>query len=460
MRAAVYTRQSRDRDGNTLAVTRQREDCRRLAAERGWTVVAEFEDNDTSASTGKARPGYLAMLAAVEARHVDVIVAWHVDRVVRRLDDLGPLINLCERQGVRIALVTGDLDLSNDAGRLVGRILASVAQGEVERKSARQKRAALQAAEAGKPRGGPRPFGYAVGGAELDPLEAPALVDAYRLALGGATLASIARALNDRGLATPQGKAWRHGSVRHVLLNPRNIAHRAYRGEVIGPAAWPAVVDEDTWRAVSTMLTRPERRRQTGTTRRWLLSGIALCGVCGDGTTVRVSYRERDAAGQPVRIYRCRDHAHLGRAATLVEEVVERVIVARLSRDDARDLLVDDDRPDVDALREEADGVRRRLDEVAAAFAEGDVTAAQLKTATARLRARLADVEGRMAHVDRAPVLAELVTADDVAATWAALPLARRRAVVDLLAVVTLLPGRGGRAPFDPASVRVERRLP
>lgn len=154
----------------------------------------------------------------------------------------------------------------------------------------------------------------------------------------------------------------------------------------------------------------------------------------------------------------CRDHAHLGRTASLVEDVVERIVVARLSRDDARDLLVDVERPDVDALREEADGIRRRLDEVAAAFAEGDVTAGQLKTATTRLRARLADVEGRMVHVDRAPVLAQLVTADDVAATWEAMPLDRRRAVVALLVDVTLLPGRAGRAPFDPATVHVEWR--
>lgn len=458
MRAAVYTRQSRDRDGTQLAVTRQREDCRRLAADRGWSVVAEYEDNDTSASTGKARPGYDAMLAAVEARQVDVVVAWHVDRLTRRLADLEQLITLCERTGTRVATVSGDLDLSTDAGRLVGRILASVARGEVERKSARQQRAALQAAEAGKPRGGPRPFGYRPGGAELDELEAAALVDAYRAALGGASLTGIARDLTDRGLSSPQGKPWRHTGVRHVLLNPRNAGLRAYRGEVIGPATWPAIVDEDTWRAVTSILTRPDRRRQDGTARRWLLSGIARCGVCDDGTTVRVSYRERDASGQPVRIYRCRDHAHLGRTASFVEDVVERIVVARLSRDDARDLLVDVERPDVDALREEADGIRRRLDEVAAAFAEGDVTAGQLKTATTRLRARLADVEGRMVHVDRAPVLAQLVTADDVAATWDAMPLDRRRSVVALLVDVTLLPGRSGRGPFDPATVRVEWR--
>ena len=49
--------------------------------------------------------------------------------------------------------MTGDLDLSTDAARLVGRILASVARGEVERKGARQKRAQQQAAQQGRPAG-------------------------------------------------------------------------------------------------------------------------------------------------------------------------------------------------------------------------------------------------------------------------------------------------------------------
>lgn len=39
VKAAVYLRQSLDRTGEGLAVARQREDCLRLCAERGWTPV-------------------------------------------------------------------------------------------------------------------------------------------------------------------------------------------------------------------------------------------------------------------------------------------------------------------------------------------------------------------------------------------------------------------------------------
>jgi hypothetical protein len=44
--------------GEPLAVQRQREDCRRIAEQRGWSIVAEFTDNSISASDKReARPG-------------------------------------------------------------------------------------------------------------------------------------------------------------------------------------------------------------------------------------------------------------------------------------------------------------------------------------------------------------------------------------------------------------------
>ena len=46
VRAAIYARISSDQTGLGLGVTRQVEDCKRLATERGWTVADEYIDND------------------------------------------------------------------------------------------------------------------------------------------------------------------------------------------------------------------------------------------------------------------------------------------------------------------------------------------------------------------------------------------------------------------------------
>jgi site-specific DNA recombinase len=192
MRAVIYTRQSLDRNGDGLAVARQAQDCAKLCKQRDWTVIQTITDNDISASSGKPRPGFTHVLRMIDERAVDVVVVWAVDRLVRRLADLEDVIERCERVGVKLATVSGDIDLSTDAGRLVGRILASVARAEVERKGARQRRAYQQRAEAGRPnRFSHRSFGYSEDRITTVPVEARAVADACDQLLAGGSVRSI-----------------------------------------------------------------------------------------------------------------------------------------------------------------------------------------------------------------------------------------------------------------------------
>jgi site-specific DNA recombinase len=246
-------------------------------------------------------------------------------------------------------------------------------------------------------------------------VEATAVRQAYDDVLAGVPLAQIARDWNAAGLLTPlttrQGEPsrWSGDSVRPVLLNPRNAGLRGYgpklengsrKIEVMGPAQWPAIVSEETWRAVVGLLSDPERFTGRGRVDRALLTGIALCGVCG--ATVNGA---RAHAVNKARIYRCSAaYGHTSRAAAPVEEWVEEVAIARLSRPDASELLRDDSRPDVAALRSEATALRARLDQLATDFADGDLTSSQLRTATSKLRARITAIEARMADAARVDV--------------------------------------------------------
>jgi site-specific DNA recombinase len=449
MRAVVYLRQSLDRTGTGAAVERQRIDCEKLCADRGWEIVRRYVDNDTSASSTKARPQYQALLAALERGEAEVVVAWHVDRLTRKLTELEELIVLAERTGVRIATATGDVDLSTDSGRLVGRILASVARGEVERKGARQRRAQQQAAQAGKPAGGRRAFGYSADSMSINPAEAELVREAYRAVLEGASLSSIAADWNRVGVTTTAGNAWTHSTVRQVVANPRNAARRTYRGEVVGPAQWPALVDDDTFDAAHALLRLPERRTTTGTARLYLLPGLAHCHCGGKVTTGRTQHG--------VRTYRCKVlKGHMSRAAQPIDDLVVDVVLERLSRPDATELLHDVDRPDLPLYREKAHAIRERLNDLATALAEGVLSLHAVRDASERLRGQLKEVEAQMASLEASDVLGPLVAATDLAATWESLPLSRQRAVIDTLMTVTLLKPLRGRQAFDPTSVRID----
>jgi hypothetical protein len=153
---------------------------------------------------------------------------------------------------------------------------------------------------------------------------------------------------------------------------------------------------------------------------------------------------------------------HVARQAGPVEDFITRLVVGRLSRADAADLVaVSESGPDVAALREEAAAIRRNLEEMAADRALGLITRPQLLAATGRANLRLDEIGAELEHAARENVLAPLVAAGNAAAVWAELDISRQRAVIKTLMSVTLhSPGRGARRPFDPATVTVAWRQP
>jgi site-specific DNA recombinase len=450
---ALYLRQSKDTEGTGLAVARQRDECRKLIATRGWAAdpVIEYCDNDVSASTGRTRPAYTRMLADLAAGKITAVVAWDLDRLHRRPVELEGFIDLADRHKIALATVSGDVDLSTDQGRLVARIKGAVARGEVERKSARQKAANRQRRQMGKPpAGGLRPVGYLSDGTTVVESEAAHIREGFELLLAGASLRTITNRWNAAGFRTAHGGEWRPHTVRYTLRNARYAALIAHMREEIGPGGWPPLVSEDVYRAARAILDDPSRRTTVTTTRKFLLSGLALCHHCGKPV---VSNRSQNGN----RTYSCRTSRRLARAAEPIEQYVIEVALARLSRPDAADLLARE-KIDVSGLRTEAAALRVRLDELADSFADGAITRAQLERGTDRVRTRLEVVEQEMAAAGGVSVLGELVTAEDVQAAWDRLDLGHRRAVIDTLMVVTLLPPGPGARIFRPETVRIEWR--
>lgn len=433
--AAVYARQSFDRHGDTLAVSRQLDLCRKFAASRGWEVAAEHVDNDRSATSGVERPEFERLLDSRPER----IVVWHVDRLVRLTRDLERVIDL----GTDVhAVEAGHLDLSNPAGRATARTVTAWAQYETEQKGIRQKAANDQRAAAGLPYRCQRPFGYEPDGMTIREPEAAELRTAAEGVIRGRSLLSMCKDLNERGVLTATGRQWKVPSLKAALLSPRNAGQRRHRGEVVGPAAWPAILDADTVAAVRSILTDPARKR--GPSRRYLLSGVMTCGKCHEPLSGAFIKEKGNS------VYRCL--GHVSRRVEPVDEAVTALVAARLSLPDALDLFTRPSTSDADlsALRAERDGLRERLDGLAEAFVAGEVDRAQLAAGTKRLNARVGQIEQALADAVTDPTLFEVANAEDVAAALDGLPLETRRKVINTLLTVKLLPVGSGRRTFDP----------
>jgi site-specific DNA recombinase len=460
-RAVIYTRISKDREGAGLGVDRQRQQCDDLADHLGWQVVAHHSDNDLSAYSGKPRPGYRALLDDLEQGRADAVIVWHTDRLHRRPVELEHYIDVCDPRGVITQTVkAGPLDLATPSGRMVARMLGSAGRYEVEHMIERQQAAKLQAATSGRWKGGRRPFGFEADGVTVRESEAAEIRRATDDLLAGMSLHAIARDWNARGIGTSTGGSWKPSEVRKLVTRPRNAGLMEHRGEVVGRAQWPAIVDEDVWRAARALVADENRRTTLGNARRWLGGGLYLCGVCGD--TLRAT-TGGSGRGRTVAAYRCENGAHVVRRCDQLDEFVENVVIERLSQPDAAHLgRTPAEVVDTSALHVERLAVQARLDELVDRFAEGQITGAQMERGTAALRGKLDDLDRQLADAVGSSVL-DGVAGPDVADVWPTLDLSRRRAIVDTLMTVTVHRTRRGRPPgwqpgesyFDPRGVEL-----
>lgn len=451
LRAATYCRISDDREGKALGVQRQREDCEALVEARGWTLAGRYVDNDLSAYSGKPRPGYAQLLEAVRGGLVDGVVAWHPDRLHRSPRELEDFLTVVEKHGVMVETVrAGKWDLSTPSGRMTARILGSVARGESEHKSDRVRRALEQRASMGRAHGR---FVYGWTRQHLPdgtPVEvvhdAQAAVVrsiAERLVRGD-SLRGITADLNSTGTPSPAGKLWAKNMVRHVVTRERNVGLRVHRGEVVGAGDWPPILDRALWEQVRAVLADPARKTSTSSAAVHLLSGIARCGVCGAPM--------RASMNRTVPSYRCSEKACVSRNRADLDALVTAVVADRLSRDDALELFAPQDDRTRQAVAEVAQ-MRAQLDLAADDYADGNIDREQLHRMTERLRPRLEAAQARARSVDTAPMLEGLVGVEDVEAAWDALPLSRRRGVLDLLLEVRVLRTQPGARVFDPEAI-------
>ncbi|NOQ58295.1 recombinase family protein [Mycolicibacterium fortuitum] len=456
----MYLRQSRDRDGNELAVTRQREDCLKLCQDRGWSDITEYCDNNVSAtSRTRARPQFQRMLADITSGLVQAVVVWDLDRLYRQPRELEDFIDLADDHRLALATVTGDTDLSTDNGRLFARIKGAVAKAEGERKAERWKRSNEQGAAAGKWVVSYRPFGYTWDGEPLEP-EATAVREAYRDMLEGKSLRRIAIDWNAAGFTTPKrskngqvtdaGKSWTNTQVRRLLLNPRYAALRVLRGQVVGRGEWTPLVDEDTWRGLGATLRDPARARCTTFEIAHMGAGVYVCGRCG--SPLITAYDKHGA-----RLYRCKVQPHLSRRAEKLDDYVTASVLERCARNDAAVLTADPEVVNSDDLHTAREALIARKDELSALFTDGVLDAAAVRRDAAKLTAKIAEIDRRLADAVRVSPAAALLgaTGEQLWKRWEQMTPALRGQVVDELVTVTVLPSPRGLRRFDPTYVEM-----
>jgi len=441
--------------------------------ERGWRVVAVFEDNDISAYSGRPRPGYRALLEAIGHGEIDVVVAWHGDRLHRRPVELEEYIMLCEQQRVTTHTVqAGFVDLASASGQMVARVVGAMSRYESQHKGDRVRRARQQAAQAGKAHG-PLGFGY-----QWDAVsdrwrvvedEAATVREIADRILTGETLGGICRDLNRRGVATPRGGfGWRPSNVRPMIAGGRYCGYREYtpgsagqrgRGRGFGPlvaqGVWPPILTKETTEQIRVLLSDPKRTAKR--VRSYLLSGILRCGKCGakmNGSTDNRTGKHRYVCAQQPGLNRCGKTVISGPPT---DELVTGMVLASLGGVPPAAKRSDAAAADDDALTH-LNAISDQLQDYMRQKIEGRLTSEEWSTARELLLRRRDELEDRI-RTSHATVARRLLPSSDadIQQAWRDAAPSRQRAILTaVVGHVTVLPRTSpGGNRFDPSRLEV-----
>ena len=267
---AIYTRKSSEegleQDFNSLDA--QRESCAAFIQSQralGWKASPTLYDDGGFSGGNVQRPGLQQLMRDIQARRIQVVVVYKVDRLTRSLVDFAKLVELFDAHGVSFVSVTQAFNTTNSMGRLTLNVLLSFAQFEREVTGERIRDKIAASKRKGMWMGGIPPMGYVPSERTLSVHVEQALMvrEIFSLYLDLGCVRELKAELDKRGWVTPLRQTKRPGAggnrpfsrghLYRILSNPIYIGQIAHKGEVFA-GNHMAIIEQEVWDAVQEML--------------------------------------------------------------------------------------------------------------------------------------------------------------------------------------------------------------
>jgi site-specific DNA recombinase len=336
MRLLLAARLSQDKSGQTGLDT-QDADARAWAERTGHEVIATAADKISGRTSPLDRPNLGPWLTdpALMSKYDGIIVS-KLDRLSRGRD--WGIRQWAEKHGKKLLVVSPELcwppEPGDTATPLIWDNLVNIASAEWENTSLRYRRMQAHLRDV-KSLVGRNPFGYKVSGEAKaktlvpDPVEADAIRTVVTLYLGGKSLRYLCAYLDEAGIPPPAGGKWAPKSLAKLLRNSTLMGRRVdASGRTVMKV--PPILDLETWNRLQAELDRKASRKGVAPTNTALLTGIAVCAVCGGPMyRIRCGRKRADGSLADYWYYRCAGAA--GRAGSNcrnmypLEELEERV---------------------------------------------------------------------------------------------------------------------------------------
>ena len=300
-----------------VSPSEQRERIEAACASGGLKLIDTLEELDVSGGAPlDKRPGLRRAVELVEAGDVEVVVVAYLDRLVRSLAVQSEVVGRVEAAGGAILAVdVGAVTHGSSAQWLSGTLLGAVSEYARRVTAERTADAKRRAVERGVPPFPNVPPGYrrtGDGRLELHKREAKTVREAFRRRANGATVLDVRAYLRKHGIERSF-----HGTTS--LLGSRIYLGELRFGELVNPAAHPAIVDAETWGRVQRM--KSPRGRRAKSERLLARLGVLRCATCGSRMVVGTANRSA------YYLYRCPPNGDCTQRVTISAELAERVVV-------------------------------------------------------------------------------------------------------------------------------------
>ena len=221
---------------NEADIPMQRKECHRFAAEHGWTIIHEEQEEGVSGHKVRAEHRDKLQIIKDHARQgkFDILLVFMFDRIGRIADETPFVVEWFVKNGIQVwSTQEGEQRFDNHTDKLLNYIRFWQADGESEKTSVRTRTSLHQMTEEGHFTGGLAPYGYdLVKSGRVNKRKH----ELYELAINedeaavvrmifekyvneGYGAQRIATWLNEQGYRARSGKPWHHASIRGMLCN-------------------------------------------------------------------------------------------------------------------------------------------------------------------------------------------------------------------------------------------------
>ena len=281
MKAVIYARYSSDNQREE-SIEGQVRECQSFAERKGYTVIRTYIDRALSGTRADNRPQFQQMISDSTLREFQYVIVWKIDRFSRDKFDSVKYKYALKSSGVSVISATEPIDGSPE-GQMMESVFEGISVYYIKDLAQKTSRGMTENAIKDKFNGGTLTFGYMIDEKhhfQLDPANAPIVLDVFTRFSEGETIRSIIDDINSK--MSNNGRKFTYHFLNWMLNNRRYLGEYKFQ-DTVNNEAIPPIISQELFDKCQHRLNVNKHKAGSfkNNKEKYLLTGKIFCGNCG-----------------------------------------------------------------------------------------------------------------------------------------------------------------------------------